>query len=225
MGLQSWTWLKWLNAISYVTRAPCSKLRISAWHAACYWLDCRLDLCFLFPHSCSLSVSDSIQGPGYHTVLLSLSLVSSVLWQFLILSLTFMTLTDLRNTGQVPCEMSRGLNSNGTSQTRRIFEPGGIKWLFFFLIYIELATILPLFYVLVFWPWRMWDLNSPTRDWTHMPCIGGWSLNHWTTREVPHVTIDTISMREPIMAHYKRPGQHPRERRRGEATMEEISTG
>ena len=55
----------------------------------------------------------------------------------------------------------------------------------FFLIYIELATILPLFYVLVYWPWCMWDLNSPTRDWTHMPCIGRWSLNHWTTREVP----------------------------------------
>ena len=31
----------------------------------------------------------------------------------------------------------------------------------------------------------MWDLSSLTRDWTHVPCIGRWILNHWTTREVP----------------------------------------
>ena len=31
----------------------------------------------------------------------------------------------------------------------------------------------------------MWDLSSPTRDRTRTPCIGRWSLNHWTTREVP----------------------------------------
>ena len=27
----------------------------------------------------------------------------------------------------------------------------------------------------------MWDLSSPTRNWTYATCIGG--LNHWTTRE------------------------------------------
>ena len=31
----------------------------------------------------------------------------------------------------------------------------------------------------VFWLGGMWDLNSLTRDWTHTPCIGRWSLNHW----------------------------------------------
>ena len=31
----------------------------------------------------------------------------------------------------------------------------------------------------------MWDLNSLTRDWTHVPCIRRQILNHWTTREVP----------------------------------------
>ena len=31
----------------------------------------------------------------------------------------------------------------------------------------------------------MWDLSSPTRDRTHVPCIGRQILNHWTTREVP----------------------------------------
>ena len=30
----------------------------------------------------------------------------------------------------------------------------------------------------------MWDLSSPTRDRTHVPCIDRWILNHWTTREV-----------------------------------------
>ena len=42
-----------------------------------------------------------------------------------------------------------------------------------------------LFHVLVFWPWGMWDLGSPTRDWTCNPCTGRRSLNHWTVREVP----------------------------------------
>ena len=31
----------------------------------------------------------------------------------------------------------------------------------------------------------MWDLSSPTRDWTCVPCIARWILNHWATREVP----------------------------------------
>ena len=41
-----------------------------------------------------------------------------------------------------------------------------------------------LFYVLVFWPWHMWVLSSPTSDWTGSLCIGWPSLNHWTAREV-----------------------------------------
>ena len=32
----------------------------------------------------------------------------------------------------------------------------------------------------------MWDLSSPTRDRTHVPCIGRRILYHWTTREVPY---------------------------------------
>ena len=46
-------------------------------------------------------------------------------------------------------------------------------------------TLSFLFYFLVFWLQGMWDLSSLTRDWTHTPCIGRWSLNHWFTREVP----------------------------------------
>ena len=31
----------------------------------------------------------------------------------------------------------------------------------------------------------LWHVgSSQIRDWTHVPCIGRWILNHWTTREV-----------------------------------------
>ena len=33
--------------------------------------------------------------------------------------------------------------------------------------------------------WLGWDLNSPTRDQIHVPCIARQILNYWTTREVP----------------------------------------
>ena len=53
-----------------------------------------------------------------------------------------------------------------------------------FKVYIEFCIILLLFYILVF-QWRgMWDLSSQTRDQTCTPCNGGWSLKHWTSREV-----------------------------------------
>ena len=35
----------------------------------------------------------------------------------------------------------------------------------------------------------LWHLSSLTRDQTCIPCIGRWILNHWTTREVPAVTL------------------------------------
>ena len=54
-----------------------------------------------------------------------------------------------------------------------------------FKIFIEFVTILLLFYVLVFWHWGMCDLSPKTRDQTHTPCVGRWSLTHWTAREVP----------------------------------------
>ena len=33
-------------------------------------------------------------------------------------------------------------------------------------------------------PCNMWDLSSPTRDRTHIPCVGRRTPNHWTTKEV-----------------------------------------
>ena len=41
----------------------------------------------------------------------------------------------------------------------------------------------------LFWPKGMWDLRSLTRDWTHIPCIGRWNVNHWTTRKSPYIYI------------------------------------
>ena len=32
----------------------------------------------------------------------------------------------------------------------------------------------------------VWDLSSPTRDQTLVPCIANQILNHWTTRKVPN---------------------------------------
>ena len=39
----------------------------------------------------------------------------------------------------------------------------------------------------------MWDLRSPTRDRTGVPCIAWRILYHWTTREVPFTTNSCIS--------------------------------
>ena len=32
-------------------------------------------------------------------------------------------------------------------------------------------------------------VSSQTRDWMLVPCIGRWILNHWTTKEVPHIVF------------------------------------
>ena len=39
-------------------------------------------------------------------------------------------------------------------------------------------------------PWQL-DLinNSSIRDRTHVPCVGRWILNHWTTKEVPELAF------------------------------------
>ena len=56
----------------------------------------------------------------------------------------------------------------------------------FFKSLLNLLTIflLPLlfFSVLGFWPRGMWNLSSPTRDQTCIPCIGRQNLNHWTPK-------------------------------------------
>ena len=54
-----------------------------------------------------------------------------------------------------------------------------------FKVFIEFVTISLLFYALDFWPQGMWDLISPTRDQTCIPCIGTQSLNHSTMGKFP----------------------------------------
>ena len=55
-----------------------------------------------------------------------------------------------------------------------------------------------LFSVLFFWPQGMWDLSSPTRDWTRTPRTERQSLSLWTAREIPrnfemNIAIERIS--------------------------------
>ena len=45
----------------------------------------------------------------------------------------------------------------------------------------------------------MWDISSPTRNWSHSPCVGRWSLNHWTVREVPWFSFEVA---EPDHSSY-----------------------
>ena len=40
-------------------------------------------------------------------------------------------------------------------------------------------------------PQSIWDLSSPTKDQTHIPCTGRWVLNLWTTRN----SLDTGSLK------------------------------
>ena len=51
----------------------------------------------------------------------------------------------------------------------------------------------------------MWDLNSMTRERTHIPCIGRWILNHWTTRKVPPyhflIVLKTKQLKDPLMSN------------------------
>ena len=50
----------------------------------------------------------------------------------------------------------------------------------------SLVTALALCGVRARSPCTMWDRDSLTRDWTLIPCIGRWILNHWITGEVPY---------------------------------------
>ena len=66
-------------------------------------------------------------------------------------------------------------------------------FLFFLFIYFFTAALLQpsgfLYSTQFYWPRGMWELSSPTRDWSHVPCIERQLLNHWTTREVPRVSL------------------------------------
>lgn len=64
-----------------------------------------------------------------------------------------------------------------------------LKKCLFLLFIIYLATSAEMRWVLsAAWaqqlPHCTWDLSYPTGDQTHVPCIGEWTLNQWTTQEV-----------------------------------------
>ena len=45
----------------------------------------------------------------------------------------------------------------------------------------------------------LWHVvSSQTRDWTSVPCIARWILNHWTTREVPSLYLFHVLPRGPM---------------------------
>ena len=53
--------------------------------------------------------------------------------------------------------------------------------------------------------------SSQARDWTHVPCIGRWILNHWTAKEVPiHFLFWFCLMRDnlKITLHSQRWAMH-----------------
>ena len=52
----------------------------------------------------------------------------------------------------------------------------------------------------------MWDLSSPTKDQTHVPCIGRWILNHWTIREIPPSNTLTLASRPRHLGAKMLPG-------------------
>jgi len=54
----------------------------------------------------------------------------------------------------------------------------------FWSLYWICYNIASIWYFALLGAWGMWDPSSVTRDWTHTPCIGRWSLNHWTTKDV-----------------------------------------
>ena len=86
-----------------------------------------------------------------------------------------------------------------------IVPPGkSLTWIIF-KVFLEFVTIFFLYYVLVFWPQGMWDLSSPTSDWTHIPCIGRQNLNHRTARSpclsVLYIVVCVFYSQTPNLSH------------------------
>ena len=61
------------------------------------------------------------------------------------------------------CSLENGLSCVNFTLKTNFKKKRFLMWTIF-KVFIELVTTLFLFYVLVFWPQAMWDLNSSTRD-------------------------------------------------------------
>ena len=70
------------------------------------------------------------------------------------------------------------------------------EWFFFFTIFkvYWICYNIASAWCFVFWSQGVWDLCSLTRDWTCNPCIGRWSLNHWSTGEVPSMILNETKL-------------------------------
>ena len=87
-------------------------------------------------------------------------------------------------------------------QTRDFSPPNPVvqRLFFFFFMWTVFKSLYWICYniasvlCLVFWPQDMCDLSYPTRDRTCTPCIGRWSLSHWTSREVSYSEVLGTSM-------------------------------
>ena len=91
---------------------------------------------------------------------------------------------DVRDAGLIPGLGRSPGGGHGNPLQYFFFFNIFLMWTIF-KVFIEFVGILFLFYVLVFRLQGIWDPSSLARDWTCTPCIGRWSLNHWTSREVP----------------------------------------
>ena len=57
-------------------------------------------------------------------------------------------------------------------------------------MFTEFVTILFLLFTFGFFGHEIWGILAPhIRDWTCTSSAGRWSLNNWTTREVPHLLL------------------------------------
>ena len=66
-----------------------------------------------------------------------------------------------------------------------------------------------LLWTVALWAQQLWQMglvaprhveSSWTRDQASVPCIGGWTLNHWTSREVSHVLFLYVEHKENKMS-------------------------
>ena len=69
------------------------------------------------------------------------------------------------------------------------------------------TSVVSIFYSFFFFgPLAMWNHSPLTRDQTHKPCIGRWSLNHCGTREAPphwFLNDSDVSGTAQIREHFK----------------------
>ena len=62
---------------------------------------------------------------------------------------------------------------------------------YFKVLYLLILLSFFLFFFFFFWPRSMQDLSPPPGTEPVPPAVEAWSLNHWTTKEVPYPSFYT----------------------------------